>query len=126
MNYFVAESGGHRERATVDQGSRSCCGESTRVTTRATDTGEKRITCARCRRNRILTSRRTCCGHEVGEGKHVAAIVLGIRNRIKGRWERHVDDAFRGAGRVLVRSGIGGVRTSATKTVELAGDTHLI
>src|ERR1041385_9209466 len=126
MNYLAAESCGHRERSTVDQGSGSCRRESTSMADSATDTGEQRIAGTCCRRNRILTSRRSCCRHEVGEGKHVAAVVLRILNWIKSRRKRYVDNTFRSTGRVLVRSSVRGIRTSATKTVELTGDTHLI
>src|ERR1041385_6729636 len=126
MNYLVAESCRHRERSTVDQGSRGCRRESTCVANSATDTGEKRITCVGCRRDRVLTTWCTCCRHEVGEGKHVAAVVLRILDRIKGRRERHVDHTFRSARRVLVRSGVRGIGRATAKAVELAGDTHLV
>src|ERR1043165_3375863 len=126
MDDLAAESCRHRERSAIDQGSRSCGGESTSVANSATDTREQRITGAGGRRSRVLATGRACCRHEVGEGKHVAAVVLRILNRIERRRERHVDDAFRGAGRVLVRSGVRGIGGATAKAVELAGDTHLV
>src|SRR5215813_183843 len=126
MNYLAAESCGHSERSAIDQSSGSCRRESTGVANSATDTGKKRITCGGCRRNRVLPTRCACCCHEVGKCKHVVTIVLRIRNWIERRRERHVGNAFSGAGRGLMCSGIRGVGTSTTETVELAGDTHLI
>src|SRR5215470_7178727 len=126
MDDLVAESCRHRERSTIDQGSGGCRRESTRMADSATNTGEKRIACGRCRRDRILTTGCTCGRHKVGECKHVASIILRILDRIERRRERHVDYTFRRAGRVLVRSGVRGIRRAAAKAVELAGDTHLV
>src|SRR6185369_840287 len=126
MDYLVAESGGNCERAAVDQSARSCRHESARVANVATDGVEERIAASSCRRNRVLATRGTRCCHEVGEGKHVVSIVLRIRNRIKRRRERHVDNAVSSAGRIFMRSGISGTGTATAKTIERVSDTHLI
>src|SRR6185369_15997581 len=106
MDDLVAQSGRNGEGATVDQRAGGSSSESAGVTNRAAYGCKQRVA-ANCRCwYRILTTRSTRGSHEVGECKHVVAVVFRILHGIERRRERDLDYAFSSAGRVFVGSGI--------------------
>src|ERR1044071_408330 len=123
MNDLVAESCLHCECSTIDERSRSSSRKCSGVANCTTDTVEERIATCRSRRNWILTTRSACCGHKVGEGQYVIAIILRIRNRIKRSREGDIDHAFSGTRRVLMCASIRCVRAATAETVERVGNT---
>src|SRR5690242_8094049 len=106
MDDLVAESGWDRERATIDERSRSRGSKRAGMANVATDGVEKRIATRRGCRNRILATGSACGCHEVCESDHVVTVILGILNRIERRGEGDVDHAVSSAGGIFVRSGV--------------------
>jgi hypothetical protein len=95
------------------------------VTDIATHLGKKWIATLRIRRNWILATRSARCRHEVRKCEHVSAVILRIGNGIERRTS-DVYNAFGGARRVLVRSGVRGRGTPSAETIKFVGYAHLI
>src|SRR5262249_24502078 len=114
MDDLAAERCRYRERSAIDERAGSSSGERAGVANIAAYRLEQSAAARGSSRNRILAAWCTRRSHEVGEGQHVVAVVLRILHWIERRWERHVDNAFSGAGGVLVRAGISSGRAAPT------------
>src|SRR5689334_5822059 len=98
MNDLAAESCGNRERATIDERSRSRGSKRAGMTNVATDGIEKRIATRRGCRYRVLATGSASGCHEISKRQYIATIILRILYGIERRREGDVDYTLSRAG----------------------------